>query len=238
MKFWSCTTLLLLEHVVSYYCFKMNHTCWFMKARLCWCYLIFKWVFMRTEKKHSEKSCKEQYLCSFPSCSSHTVFEQWFLIQQPSLNTVIERGSRVMMSNGTVSLKPCSTNLAFITQLLSLARSHKPGIQFSTYSLFLPHQNPLFSPASRIERILLISMCWTMYFIFLNCTETEHSSANKYEATCKRRLPSSEGKQMCSEHCQYFRFGFSNKTHKAICSKISGHDNSLCIELLRQIRWA
>lgn len=179
----------------------MTHACWLMKTRLCWCYLMFEWVVMRTDKKHFEKSCKEQYLCSFPLCSSHTVFKQWRFIQQPSLKTVIEWGSQVMMSNGTVSLKPCRTNLTFITQLLFLAKSCKPGRPIFYLLPLPPTPTPAFSPASRVERISLTSMCWTVYFIFLKCPETEHSSVNKYKATCMRALPSSEGKQMCSNEC-------------------------------------
>lgn len=60
-----------------------------------------------------------------------------------SLNIVIER-SQVMMSNGMVWLKPCRTNLTFMTQLLFLAKSHKPGRPIFTYSLFLSHSTPLF----------------------------------------------------------------------------------------------
>lgn len=64
-----------------------------------------------------------------------------------------------------------------------------------------PKKKKYFPCASRVERILLTSMCWTVYFVFLKCWETEHSSVNKYEATGRRPLPSSEGKQMCSnEH--------------------------------------
>lgn len=124
----------------------MNHACWLMKTRLCWCYLIFTWVLKRTDKKYFAKSCKEQYLYSFPLCSFHTVFKQWWFVQQPSLNIVIERGSQVLMSNGMVTLKPCRTNLTFITQLLFLAKSHKPGRPIF-YLLPLPPtpKNPFFS---------------------------------------------------------------------------------------------
>lgn len=107
-----------------------------------------------------------------------------------------------MKSNGTVSQKACRTNLTFITQLFFLAKSRKLQTNFSTDSLFLPHtQKKSFPRASRVERILLTSVYWTVYFVFLKFWETEHSSVNKYEATGRRPLPSSEGKQMCSnEH--------------------------------------
>lgn len=179
IRLWSCITLLLLEHIASYYSFKMTYACWLMKTRLCWCYLMFTWVVMRTDTKHFEKSCKEQYFCSFPLCSSHTVFKQWCFIQKPSLEVVIEWGSQVVMSSGTVSLKPCKTNLAFITQLLFLAKSCKPGRPIFYLIPLPPTPTPTFSPASRVERISLTSMCWTVYFIFLKCPETEHSSVNK-----------------------------------------------------------